>query len=98
MRTIGIRELKAHLSRTLRDVQRGERYLVTDRGRVIAELRLPGGDLAADATPAEAARLQMAAAGELRVAERPRARYGRTGVALPEGTVKNLLDQVRGDR
>jgi antitoxin (DNA-binding transcriptional repressor) of toxin-antitoxin stability system len=98
MRTIGIRELKAHLSRTLRDVQRGERYLVTDRGRVIAELRLPGGDLAADTAPAEAARLQMAASGELRVAERPRARYGRTGVALPEGIVKNLLDQVRGDR
>ncbi|MBK6308217.1 MAG: type II toxin-antitoxin system prevent-host-death family antitoxin [Gemmatimonadetes bacterium] len=41
MRTIGIRDLKAHLSQTLRDVQRGELYLVTDRGRVVAELRPP---------------------------------------------------------
>jgi antitoxin (DNA-binding transcriptional repressor) of toxin-antitoxin stability system len=98
MRTIGIRELKAHLSRTLRDVQRGERYLVTDRGRVVAELRLPGADLAANATPAEAVRLRMAASGELRVAERPRTRYERTGVALSQGTAKDLLDQVRGDR
>ena len=39
MRTIGIRELKAELSRVLRDVQRGDTVLVTDRGRVVAELR-----------------------------------------------------------
>jgi antitoxin (DNA-binding transcriptional repressor) of toxin-antitoxin stability system len=98
MRTIGIRELKAHLSRTLRDVQRGERYLVTDRGRVIAELRLPGTDIAAGLTAMDVTRLQMAASGELRVAERPRTRYERTGVSLPEGTAQELLDQVRGDR
>lgn len=98
MRTIGIRELKAQLSRTLRDVQRGERYLVTDRGRVVAELRLPGTDVESTMTPAEVARLHMAASGELRVAERPRTGYGRTGISLPEGTAKDLLDQVRGNR
>jgi hypothetical protein len=40
----------------------------------------------------------MAASGELRVGERPRTRYERTGVALSEGTAKDLIDHVRGDR
>jgi len=98
VRTIGIRELKSHLSRTLRDVQRGEHYLVTDRGRVVAELRLPGVDASTNLTASHAARRQLAAAGELRVAERPPSGYARTGVSLPEGTAKDLLDQVRGER
>ena len=38
METVGIRELKAHLSRHLRRVRSGARLLVTERGRVIASL------------------------------------------------------------
>jgi prevent-host-death family protein len=38
MDTVGIRELKAHLSRHLRRVRSGARLLVTERGRVIASL------------------------------------------------------------
>jgi prevent-host-death family protein len=38
MQTIGVRELKAHLSECLRRVQTGERLTVTDRGRAIATL------------------------------------------------------------
>ena len=38
MQTVGIRELKARLSRHLRRVQRGERLIVTDRGQAIATL------------------------------------------------------------
>jgi antitoxin (DNA-binding transcriptional repressor) of toxin-antitoxin stability system len=41
MRTIGIRELKARLSQVLRDVAKGDAYLVTDCGRAVAELRRP---------------------------------------------------------
>jgi antitoxin (DNA-binding transcriptional repressor) of toxin-antitoxin stability system len=37
----GIRNLKNNLSRYIRRVIRGERILVTDRGRVVAELRAP---------------------------------------------------------
>lgn len=36
MRTLGIRELKKHLSEVLRDVQAGETIEVTNRGDVIA--------------------------------------------------------------
>ena len=98
MRTIGIRELKAHLSRALRDVQRGELYLVTDRGRVVAELRPPTGAESVALTQEEAGRRQLLAKGELRVAESPRTPYRRTGAVLPEGTAQELLDWVRGTR
>jgi prevent-host-death family protein len=38
MLTIGVRELKAHLSKCLKRVQAGERLTVTDRGRAVATL------------------------------------------------------------
>ncbi len=42
MKAVGVRELKAQLSQYLREVGAGEVILVTDRGRVVAELRAPG--------------------------------------------------------
>ena len=38
MRSVSISQLKAHLSENLRYVERGERVVVTDRGRPIAVL------------------------------------------------------------
>jgi len=38
MRSIGVRELRQHASKYLRDVERGETIEVTDRGRLIALL------------------------------------------------------------
>jgi prevent-host-death family protein len=38
MRAIGIRELRQHASRYLREVERGETIEVTDRGRPVARL------------------------------------------------------------
>lgn len=38
METVGIRELKTHLSRHLKRVRSGVRLLVTDRGRSIATI------------------------------------------------------------
>ena len=99
MRTVGIRTLKAELSRVLRDVQDGERYLVTDRGRVVAELRAPTDVAERALSPADQAALRMAAAGELRLAERPRVRYSAPhGVSFPDGTGQEWLDWTRGDR
>lgn len=39
VRTANIRALKDHLSSYLRDVQRGDVVLVSDRGRLVAEIR-----------------------------------------------------------
>jgi prevent-host-death family protein len=41
MKVVGIRELKARLSEYIRRIRAGEVVLVTDRGRVVAELRPP---------------------------------------------------------
>ena len=43
MRVVGIRELKARLSEYVRRIRAGEVVLVTDRGKVVAELRPPRG-------------------------------------------------------
>ena len=97
MRTIGIRELKAQLSAVLRDVQRGDHVLVTDRGRVIAELRRP--DAAQSlASPQERARARLAAEGHLRVAENATPAYQRSPVKSRSGLARELLDAERGER
>jgi antitoxin (DNA-binding transcriptional repressor) of toxin-antitoxin stability system len=97
MRTVGIRELKAHLSRVLRDVQNGETVLVTDRGRVIAELRQPG--LAGTAlSPVEQKLASLAAKGVLKLAERPKWHYDASPVQLPPGTAAQLLAEDRDER
>jgi len=100
MKAIGVRELKAQLSRYLRDVQAGETVLVTDRGRVIAELRSP------TATPAPESELdrrlrRMAEGGSLRIGEpHDPSVYRRTSPMppAPEGTAQRLLDEDREDK
>ena len=44
MRAVGIKELKNRLSEYVRIAQAGESVLVTDRGRVVAELVPPRPD------------------------------------------------------
>ena len=96
MKTVGIRELKANLSRVLRDVAAGDVFLVTDRGRVVAELRRP--DVGAwAATPAQRALARLAAQGSLRVAERPRPTYGHSPLKSRAGLSKALIDADRGE-
>jgi prevent-host-death family protein len=51
MESVGIRELKAHLSRHLKRVEAGGRLLVTDRGRVIAAIGPAGPGGAAEEGP-----------------------------------------------
>ena len=96
MRTIGIRELKARLSSVLRDVQRGEHVLVTDRGRVVAELRLPDPAQWND-SPAQRARARLAAEGHLRVAETRTAVYQVSPVTSHQGLAQAMLDADRGE-
>lgn len=55
MKSVGIRELRQRASQVIRDVERGETFEVTDRGRPVARLTpLP------ESTPLE----QLRAAGE----------------------------------
>jgi hypothetical protein len=97
MRTVGIRELKTHLSQVLREVQGGETVLVTDRGKVIAELRQPG-LTASTLTPTEQILAGLAAKGVLKLAEKPFYTYEPSPIKVPEGTIQALIDDMRDER
>ncbi len=98
MKTVGVRELKAHLSGYLRDVARGDVVLVTDRGSVVAELRPPG---AAErgASPAELRYRQLVERGLLKPASAPGSLDWTTlpRVRLRTGSSQELLDAERAE-
>jgi antitoxin (DNA-binding transcriptional repressor) of toxin-antitoxin stability system len=96
MKAVAVRELKNRLSMYLRDVSRGEIVLVTDRGRVVAELRRPTSE--ALLSPSDLALERLSAAGVLTpgLPNDPEV-YRRTGVRLRRA-VDELLDEARGGR
>lgn len=99
MKTVGIRELKNRLSEYLRDVRSGEGVLVTDRGRVVAELTPPGQEAAHPDLPSGL--LALAKRGLVTLAEdgTHRRRYPRLARASrPHLTAADLLEQERRSR
>ena len=87
-RTVGVAELRQNLSRYLRRVEQGERLLVTDRNRPVAELGpVPsGGDLD-----------RLITAGKV---SSP-VRRGLPGPLRLDGDARALsraLDEIRGER
>lgn len=96
MRTVGIRELKNRLSEYLRLVGRGEDILITDRGRVIAELHQPGPTSLDSPYPAL---LLHARQGWVRLGapNRPDL-YPDLKPLVPLGEAAKLLDQERSER
>ena len=58
MATVGIKDLKSHLSEYIAKAHRGERVVITDRGREVAGLGPVSGDRQALNALAEAGRLQ----------------------------------------
>jgi prevent-host-death family protein len=96
MKTAGVRELKSHLSAYLRDVERGEVVLVTDRGRVVAELR-PAGATEHGVSPAELRYRKLVDHGLLRPAAAPGSVdwLAQPVVRLRRGSSKELLDAER---
>lgn len=87
--SVGIAELRRDLSRYLRRVSRGERLLVTDRNRPVAELGPP---------PTTGPALDRL------VAEGRLARPLRRGFSVPldlrgdPHALSRALDEIRGDR
>ena len=96
LKTVAVRELKNRLSAYLREVAAGEVVLVTDRGRVVAELRRPSAE--ALPSPAEQALERLVAAGVLTI-DLPQdpSSYRRTAVRIARSS-QTLLDAERADR
>jgi prevent-host-death family protein len=95
MKTVGLRELKNHLSAYVRHVRAGEAVAVTDRGEVVAEL-IPPNSLRREVTGLAG----LARKGELTLAQdRKRTNpYPSLSRALRGRNVAELLDAERGDR
>jgi antitoxin (DNA-binding transcriptional repressor) of toxin-antitoxin stability system len=98
MKTVGIRELKNHLSEYLRRVRLGESVLVTDRGEVVAEFSPPSRGAIDSSLPvgllalSKRGLVSLGAPREGGGYERlPRSRRGRRSAA-------QLLDEERGSR
>jgi prevent-host-death family protein len=89
MNTVGVAQLRQNLSRYLRRVERGERLVVTDRNRPVAELGPP---------PTPASELdRLVADGRL---ARPLRRTLPEPIEL-EGdpyALSRALDEIRGER
>ncbi len=96
--TVGIKELKNQLSRYIREVVLGNRVLVRDRNKIVAELRPPELDFASDdKVPLRA--LEEAQKGGLRMPARTKRKgiYKIDIVNLPEGTALKLLSEDRDE-
>lgn len=100
MRIVGVKQLKARLSEYLREVRRGEVFLVTDRDQVVAELRPARSEALPPAEAATAALEALAATGEVQNARLPALDWAwhPAGAGLPSGTAVELLDAQREER
>ena len=97
MATVGIRELKNNLSKYVRQAEGGHVVIVTDRGRIVAELRPP----AERRTDVHPGLLEMERRGQIRLASRPNdpSLYRRMPhIDLGGKTIQDLIDEIRGDR
>lgn len=100
MRVVGIRQLKARLSEYLREVRRGEVFLVTDRDTVVAELRPPGSLHAPSDESTDSILERLVDVGAVTPP-----RLDRTGwswqpssLGMQDGTALDLLDELRSER
>jgi antitoxin (DNA-binding transcriptional repressor) of toxin-antitoxin stability system len=98
MKAIGVRELKANLSRYLREVRAGEVLLVTDRGHVVAEIRAPGVTQPVESEIDRAFR-RLASTLPMTIGEpHDPSTYRTSPLSAPDGTARAVLDEDRGDR
>jgi antitoxin (DNA-binding transcriptional repressor) of toxin-antitoxin stability system len=99
MKAVGIKRLKARLSEYVRYVRGGETILITERDEVVAELR-PARNRRVATSDIEETLERLEEAGELSRASLPKKGWAWTarGAGLPEGTTKELLNELRADR
>jgi antitoxin (DNA-binding transcriptional repressor) of toxin-antitoxin stability system len=99
MKSVGIKQLKAHLSEYVRQIKAGEVVLVTDRDEVVAELRPPTSHHART-NDTEAMLQRLASEGEVTRAQHTKEAWAwkAKGAGLPSGSASKILDELRADR
>ena len=98
MKTVGIRELKNRLSEYVREARSGECVLVTDRGRVVAELVSPERTAGEPGVPSGL--VALARSGHLTVSagSNEASVYPKRPRLLKPRRAAQLLDEERGSR
>lgn len=96
MKAVAVKELKNRLSSYLREVTAGEVVLVTDRGRVVAELRQPSSGVLLSGHDQMLERLRQEGVLQIGLPQDERA-YRRSPLRRAV-SVGDLLDAERGDR
>ncbi|MCB1033665.1 MAG: type II toxin-antitoxin system prevent-host-death family antitoxin [Acidobacteria bacterium] len=94
--SVGIRELKDHLSEYVRRARQGEEILITSHGEIVAALT-PYGRATSHAVHPGIARmvqLGMARGGQ----PNDPSLYRPSRIGLSQGSVLELLDEERGER
>jgi len=94
---VNVRNLKDKLSAYLKNVQRGDIVLVSDRGRVVAEIRRPTFSRHA-VDEAVGKRTRLVEEGVLRLGLPNSGTYSRSKTRLSRAAVDEALRWSRGDR
>jgi hypothetical protein len=96
-KTVGIKELKNNLSAYLREVRRGTRVLVSDRGEIVAEIREPGAVYATEEDP-NPVLVAWVRAGIVTLPTSKKTPMEKSPVRLPDGTAVRIVNENRRDR
>jgi prevent-host-death family protein len=96
MKAVAVKELKNRLSAYLREVRGGEVVLVTDRGRVVAELRRPTSEVRLSSCDQVLERLQAEGVLIAGLSQDARA-YRPSPIRTPVSTA-DLLEAERGEQ
>jgi prevent-host-death family protein len=97
MHAVGLRDLKSRFNEYVRLVKTGEVVLVTDHGKVVAELRPPGASVVEEVSSPGLLALARQGGVSIGSPNDPEGypRFERVG---SPGLVKRLLDEEREDR
>jgi len=96
MHAVGLRDLKSRFSEYVRRVRSGEVLLVTDHGKVVAELRPPSASVVAESAPSGLLELARRGSVSLGAPNDPQG-YPRLERVGSPGLAMRLLDEERGD-
>jgi prevent-host-death family protein len=87
--SVGVRDLRDHLSAYLERVKEGETFTITEHGRPVARLVRD--------EPLSAHMLKLVADGTLTLPTKPFPRWDEIPHVRYDGSVQDLIDEVRGD-